>query len=75
MPVSGEVAIVGAGVTRFGVLHEMSYLDLIAEFLKLVNGRRSIHIGRNQIGSLPAFSQKNGKFSGCRGFARALQTG
>jgi acetyl-CoA C-acetyltransferase len=31
MPVSGEVAIVGAGVTRFGVLHELSYLDLIAE--------------------------------------------
>ena len=31
MPVSGEVAIVGAGVTPFGVLHEMSYLDLIAE--------------------------------------------
>jgi acetyl-CoA C-acetyltransferase len=31
MPVAGEVAIVGAGVTRFGVLHEHSYLDLIAE--------------------------------------------
>ncbi|MCP3976303.1 MAG: thiolase family protein [bacterium] len=30
MPVSGEVAIVGAGVTPFGVLHELSYLDLIA---------------------------------------------
>jgi acetyl-CoA C-acetyltransferase len=31
MPIAGEVAIVGAGVTQFGVLHHRSYLDLIAE--------------------------------------------
>lgn len=31
MPIAGEVAIVGAAVTRFGVLHDRSYLDLIAE--------------------------------------------
>ena len=31
MPVPGEVAIVGAGVTPFGVLHEKSYLDLISD--------------------------------------------
>jgi acetyl-CoA C-acetyltransferase len=30
MPIAGEVAIVGSGVTRFGVLHDWSYLDLIA---------------------------------------------
>lgn len=31
MPISGEVAIVGVGVTPFGVLHDRSYLDLVAE--------------------------------------------
>lgn len=31
MPISGEVAVVGVGVTPFGVLHDHSYLDLIAE--------------------------------------------
>ena len=31
MPVSGEVAIVGSGVTKFGVLHEVGYLDLIRQ--------------------------------------------
>jgi acetyl-CoA C-acetyltransferase len=31
MPIANEVAIVGVGVTPFGVLHEHSYLDLIAE--------------------------------------------
>jgi acetyl-CoA C-acetyltransferase len=31
MPIAGEVAIVGVGVTPFGVLHDRSYLDLIAE--------------------------------------------
>ncbi len=31
MPISGEVAIVGVGVTRFGVLHDRSYLALLAE--------------------------------------------
>ena len=30
MAISGEVAIVGAGVTKFGVLHELGYLDLIS---------------------------------------------
>jgi len=31
MAISGEVAIVGTAVTRFGVLHDSGYLDLIAE--------------------------------------------
>src|SRR5690606_8385654 len=31
MPIAGEVAIVGTGVTPFGVLHDRGYLDLIAE--------------------------------------------
>lgn len=31
MPISGEVAVVGVGVTPFGVLHGRSYLDLVAE--------------------------------------------
>jgi acetyl-CoA C-acetyltransferase len=31
MPISGEVAIVGTGVTNFGVLHDSGYLDLVAE--------------------------------------------
>lgn len=31
MPVAGEVAIIGAGVTPFGVLHDHGYLDLIRE--------------------------------------------
>ncbi len=31
MPISGEVAIVGTAVTKFGVLHDSSYLDLVAE--------------------------------------------
>jgi acetyl-CoA C-acetyltransferase len=31
MPIAGEVAIVGAGVTQFGVHHGSSYLDLIAQ--------------------------------------------
>jgi acetyl-CoA C-acetyltransferase len=31
MPVAGEVAIVGTATTRFGVLHERGYLDLLAD--------------------------------------------
>jgi len=31
MPIAGEVAIVGTAVTRFGVLHDRGYLDLLAE--------------------------------------------
>ena len=31
MPVAGEVAIVGTATTRFGVLHDRGYLDLLAE--------------------------------------------
>jgi acetyl-CoA C-acetyltransferase len=31
MPVAGQVAIIGAGATRFGVLHDRGYIDLIAE--------------------------------------------
>lgn len=31
MPISGEVAVVGTGVTRFGVLPDRSYLSLLAE--------------------------------------------
>lgn len=31
MPIAGEVAIVGVGTTRFGVLHDRSYLSLLAE--------------------------------------------
>lgn len=31
MPISGEVAIVGAATTSFGVLHERGYTELIAE--------------------------------------------
>ena len=31
MPISGEVAIMGAATTAFGVLHERGYTELIAE--------------------------------------------
>ena len=31
MPIANEVAIVGTGVTPFGVLHDYGYLDLIAQ--------------------------------------------
>lgn len=31
MPIAGEVAVVGVGVTPFGVLHDRGYLDLIAD--------------------------------------------
>jgi acetyl-CoA C-acetyltransferase len=31
MPIAGEIAIVGAATTRFGVLHDRGYLDLLAE--------------------------------------------
>jgi acetyl-CoA C-acetyltransferase len=31
MPIAGEVAIVGSACTRFGVLHERGYLELLAE--------------------------------------------
>ena len=31
MPIAGEVAIVGAASTAFGVHHDRSYLDLLAE--------------------------------------------
>ncbi len=31
MGIAGEVAIVGAAMTRFGVLHDVGYLDLVAE--------------------------------------------
>jgi acetyl-CoA C-acetyltransferase len=31
MPIAGEVAIVGVGTTHFGVLHDRSYLSLLAE--------------------------------------------
>ena len=31
MPIAGDVAIVGVGTTRFGVLHDRSYLSLLAE--------------------------------------------
>ena len=31
MPIAGEVAIVGTATTRFGVLHDRGYLDLLAE--------------------------------------------
>jgi acetyl-CoA C-acetyltransferase len=31
MPIAGEVAVVGYASTRFGVLHERGYLDLLAE--------------------------------------------
>lgn len=31
MPIAGQVAIVGAYATRFGVLHDRSYLSLLAE--------------------------------------------
>ncbi len=31
MPIAGEVAIVGTATTRFGVLHDRSYLELLAE--------------------------------------------
>lgn len=31
MPIAGEVAVVGVGTTKFGVLHDRSYLSLLAE--------------------------------------------
>jgi acetyl-CoA acetyltransferase len=31
MPIAGEVAIVGSAMTKFGVLHDHSYLDLLGE--------------------------------------------
>jgi acetyl-CoA C-acetyltransferase len=31
MPIAGEVAIIGSAATRFGVLHERGYLELLAE--------------------------------------------
>jgi acetyl-CoA C-acetyltransferase len=31
VPIAGEVAIVGTATTRFGVLHDRGYLDLLAE--------------------------------------------
>lgn len=31
MPIAGQVAIVGSAATRFGVLHDRSYLELLAE--------------------------------------------
>lgn len=31
MPIAGEVAIVGTATTRFGVLHDRGYIDLLAE--------------------------------------------
>jgi acetyl-CoA C-acetyltransferase len=31
MPIAGEVAIIGVGTTQFGVLHDRSYLSLLAE--------------------------------------------
>lgn len=31
MPIAGSVAIIGTAVTRFGVLHDRGYLDLLAE--------------------------------------------
>ena len=31
MAISGNVAIVGTAVTKFGVLHDSGYLDLVAE--------------------------------------------
>jgi acetyl-CoA C-acetyltransferase len=31
VPIAGEVAIVGSAATRFGVLHDRGYLDLLAE--------------------------------------------
>lgn len=31
MPIAGEVAIIGTGTTRFGALHDRSYLSLLAE--------------------------------------------
>lgn len=31
MPIAGQVAIVGSAATRFGVLHDRGYLDLLAE--------------------------------------------
>ena len=45
MPVSGEVAIVGAGVTPFGVLHEKSYLDLIADSAAAATADAGIALG------------------------------
>ena len=31
MPIAGEVAIIGSSATRFGVLHDRGYLELLAE--------------------------------------------
>ncbi len=31
MPIAGEVAIIGSAATRFGVIHDRGYLDLLAE--------------------------------------------
>jgi acetyl-CoA acetyltransferase len=31
MPIAGQVAIIGTAATRFGVLHNRGYLDLLAE--------------------------------------------
>lgn len=31
MPIAGQVAIVGSAATRFGVIHDRGYLDLLAE--------------------------------------------
>ena len=31
MPIAGEVAIIGSAATRFGVLHDRGYLELLAE--------------------------------------------
>ena len=31
MPIAGEVAIIGSAATRFGVMHDRGYLELLAE--------------------------------------------
>lgn len=49
MPVAGEVAIIGTATTPFGVLHDRSYIDLLAEA-----GLGAVHDAGLDLGSVDA---------------------
>ena len=75
--------LMGGGLRLAAYLHRVHirtgwknrHLDLIAKLLKLIDGRRSIDIGRDEVRPSPVFSQKNGQFSGRGGLTGTLQAG
>ena len=72
MPIAGEVAIVGAASTAFGVHHDRSYLDLLAE---AADGRdrrrrpdgRPARLGLARDGGAGADGPRRRRRDGCRG--------